>query len=912
MDEISTSLPNEHIANEQGDVGEAEKRDEALDRGNKTNDAILASSISRNDDAIEGEKWMQDHQPKLHKEMKEFGVPFSPDEFKKQGFAFTKDSSNKPHVIFPTPEYKEWLNKPEEERGPRPVDHHETAMERMKRLEKEKEIFWVDDKIYEIDQLIPGDNKIEDVLKGCSWEEKRDILRSVEKYQDRFSEKNILDKTDAREVYWEAINSLAHGNISTKEVEGGVEIDQEVAWEDAAKKALLHLAGTYVEPYRDAEQDWFNKYEKRYLNSIAQKIESQLGNAYLTKTEKVEKIITERVKEFSGTEGAPGMARSAILSALYCGEYFKDNNSRNVKLSDKFLELYGVDKNDPNVIMNAYRYANHNDQYIGMSDHVIEQALSGEEYPIKYNFHKNETEIEVEGEAWINFTSEFDRKVENGIREKVSERVELLGIKQEPEYMEALEKDKKQTTDSFCQEVKNKYILDSLLGLKSIGVKTHNVDKYLKEKYGPAFGAYGAYPLTKNEEVGVDLREQLRKRFVELLEEGAKTNQNWWGRNTTYFVLDAFNDENLANVEQNLDLDLSSPEVFDKSISGFLNTLECVNGEYSKQANWYYENIYANNPDEFYSRMMDLKKSKDYPRGLKAKITRFMKTNEAYLEYEQQRLFEKMARDAEKKQRSSAYRSIMRDASGEEINSLIRKRQIELIREIKEAGAETIETFKETEERQNTYYENESKEKKEAPKDFGIRKVEMLKTWKEHIEATYFADAPDEKRPKFFVDTFPVVGMNNDKLDNVILDDELSYIGFQFEYGGNLCVIAESFNTDAGMYLFRGEPGDNFKEMFDGTKADSLKDPRVVRVDHLNRENIEDSIDLTYQKAFLYLRTGDKNVVHYNVFGNNGREDWEEYRDIEYPAWPMNIEKEEIDPEELARYREWQRRQEEM
>ena len=894
---------------EQTDATEAIDREDALYRGDKTNDVVLVTSSAT--EPRDEEKWMEEHHPALYREMKDNDAPFNPGEFEKQGFAFAKDDKGNTHVLFPTPEYKEWLEKPEDERGSRPVVHHDTITDKAMRPEMERVKPWMDNKVDELGQLIS--EKLLDGLKGCTWKERMDVLKSVERYQGNL-------RVNTKDVYKHKINELVEGYIPVKEDEDrSVEIDQEKIWNSAEKTALYesspiypYLSDDYTPyPYLPLRRKWTEgERRKHHLNELALEIKNQLWEDYQTKNKGK---ISEELKGFNATDQASEIAKQRIMDSLENGCYFKYNNRKNVKLSDKFLELYGIDKNDPAIISAAWRYADNNDQYIGMSDHVVEQALSSTEYPIKYDFYSHRTRIGEESRSGY-YREKFDKKITEKLKRIVSERVESLGIRQEAEYVNILEKSKKEATEQFFGGIKEEVYLGGFLKTRTVEIGTLSIEKYLEEKYGRAFGEFGVYPLVHDEvaEINQDhLKKQLGKRFVEILEIGAENHTPDYDKKyTDYFVMQTFNPKDLANVEQNLDLDLSNPEIFNKSISGFLNTLKGVNGEASEQANWYYENIFAKNPDEFYSRMIDLKKNKDCPRSLKAKITKFMNANESYQEYEQKRLFEKMARDAERKERSSTYRSILRNASGEEINELIRKRQEELVGEIKEAGAEEVETFYARSKRLDAV-DSGDELKAEAPKDFGVRKVEMLKTWKEYIEANYFNDASEENKPKFFIDTFPVANVDNGKLDNVVLDDDLSYIGFQFEYEGNLCVIAESFNVDAGMYLFRGKPGDNFKEMFDGSKANSLKDPRVVRVDHLGRDNMEDSIDLAYQKAFLYLRTGDKSTVHYNKFGDSGREDWGTYQSIEYPAWPLNIEREEIDPGELERYREWQRRQEE-
>ena len=244
---------------------------------------------------------------------------------------------------------------------------------------------------------------------------------------------------------------------------------------------------------------------------------------------------------------------------------------------------------------------------------------------------------------------------------------------------------------------------------------------------------------------------------------------------------------------------------------------------------------------------------------------------------------------------------MLRAASRDDIKRLIEDRQRELLEEYKERGAERISTFTGQKTLRGEQEEREPKERKEAPFDFGIEKVRGLQKYANYIELNY----PNSNLQRF-IDTFPDETEKNG--GKIKLDSTRSYIGFSFEYDGKTCAVAESFGDPAGMYLYCDELGSDFKKMFDMSKFDAERDPNIAVVDHLDKDHFDEDLDTSYQKAFIFFKSGDKGDVLYTNYG--GQRKWRENQKREFPAWPVDISNEyQPYPDDLTEYQAWHERQ---
>lgn len=79
--------------------------------------------------------------PQLHQEMAEHGVPFSPQEVLAQGYRFYRDENGNEQVLYPTPEYQQWLHKEPRNLEEQPhTSHHETWKEKIARENQEERL----------------------------------------------------------------------------------------------------------------------------------------------------------------------------------------------------------------------------------------------------------------------------------------------------------------------------------------------------------------------------------------------------------------------------------------------------------------------------------------------------------------------------------------------------------------------------------------------------------------------------------------------------------------------------------------------------------------------------------------------------------------------------------------------------
>lgn len=825
--------------------------------GAKANDTVLAENSESNTSSTSSDrprdekKWLQENHPELYKEMRDNGVPFEPEEFKKEGYDFIQRKDGEYQVAYPTQKYKNWLDAPKTLRSPnRPLKHHwmENQLTREERnsFDNTLEALGVDDKYAYYNGLR---QKIETKVKKY-----QDFLESP-KFQERLLSPNNIVASYSR-VY--------ESSIDSNRIPFSAENIQKEALAINRPEALMNNYWPEDKIAIKMAEPLFEEAIKKE-NSVTGEPLGQSIEAYMASPEAEEaraKIIVSAINNRSFLEGT-NLDEFKEQMPKILGQCDINNHPRLVQSiigKSPWLEM-------------APEKLKLIDEYLGISDKVAEATIYETDYPIKatpysnYNWDFN-IHFEQSRGSFFDAKKVMDLSIKKKCLEKIGERI-ANEDRGDERFASALAEDKKTAKVDFEE---NSYLYD--LKDKLVDIKPIKLKEYFNDKYSPGVARFAAEWIRKNEhlEIGAEEVKTIAKEKILLnLEHGNILRQD---------------------VER-FGIDLSSSEVFDKCFSGFVERIQRKGGVKSDEAKWYYDKVFSQDPEKFNSMIINMRKDPDCPASLKGAFTRFANVNEEYKKYSFQ---EELNKRAKAPNRAAAYQKhIFKDASDVEIEAIIKQRRSELSQEIKEAGAEEVETFghrsdaPEKHNDGNRYYNT-------APKDFGIRKIEMLKTWKEHIENTYPGTSP-----KYFIDSFAI----NDE-DRIRLNDDLSYVGFSFEYEGKQCVIAESFSLDASMYLFRGNLDDDFKDMFDVTKKRSATDPRVVKVNHLSKEAMDESIDLTYQKAFLYLRTGDKSIVNYNAFGENGRNEWEEYQQMEFPAWPMNVDSQEISAEELARYRKWQ------
>lgn len=385
--------------------------------------------------------------------------------------------------------------------------------------------------------------------------------------------------------------------------------------------------------------------------------------------------------------------------------------------------------------------------------------------------------------------------------------------------------------------------------------------------------------------------------------------ENWWGHYEAevpdirlHPATDIFESEKYKEYETKIGIDFTDPEVFDLAMDGFINVLRKKAGPESHQANWYFENIFANDPEKFEAQLAELYKLSD--RGDKARITRFKKNSPAYFEYHKQAELDRLT-GLIKKPEELGLPGGLEVSSYKELKDFLDnylRRKI-----MKKFGKNSIEvkSFRSIDSWIIDSTRPGPKHRKASPDFFGWWKLETLNELGRSLE-----DSGEVDNVVFLKGVFP--GENKDgtsfaeRYSKANLNSDMTYCGFAFTYEGHRCAIFESLNDTAATYFFRGEANDDPREFFNNSKRDNFyNNSKVARVSHLDREHINDSINTVHKKGFLFFRTGDKQAVNYGSLDDKAM--WNEYFDAEFPAYPMNIHEEPIENmPDLERYREWQ------
>lgn len=483
--------------------------------------------------------------------------------------------------------------------------------------------------------------------------------------------------------------------------------------------------------------------------------------------------------------------------------------------------------------------------------------------------------------------------------------------------------DRQQVVNAIVQDLKGKCLLSK-----------ENADGYVSSLHYVA-GQTFAKALNESDklknlcEEKVDYAELIRNGLLECIRAGVTTisyTKSWVYMGDTYtcekekihYTVEQFDDESFKKNQEKIGIDFKDPELFDPAFNGFINVIKTPNGEYESSADWYYDNIFANDPVKFLSMLKAFRQSEDCGRGLKAKLTRFVDTCKGLQEF----LLAGVPAKEEKEKKSK--RNILMSATRSEIEEVLADRQRELIKEARERGAEVIHTFDEKTPIERTSNENTPIERtpnKNTPgtesdpdyeayiinHDFGIAKIKNLLKYQRFIEL----NMPDSN-PQLFMDAFTDVAVDDingeNKLKFFKANATTSYVGFTFNYEGKQCMVAESFGDPAAMYLaFSNEGGVDCKKIFDLSKTEADKLDNVAVVDHIDKNHFDDDLDTSYEKAFMFFRYSDKDAV---LFGTlDTQKEWRQLQAEEFSAWPLNVENEQFNKKDLDAYHEWQAKQ---
>ena len=888
--------------------------------------------------------------PDLLAQAEELGAPLTVKEFKEQGYRFGKGYAGRPEVLAPTAEYAEWLNHAPEERGnfngkmreyPGEIRLRNLVAERVAEAEKraerraaeaekrrEKRDTEVLNRLGEARDLFPllSENSLDDI----AWDlERRDLPKNkinivrtqvadlVNEYLEkrtRAIENYELANRAYKRVY---VGSLAEDSTD----EPSRQSVQNVLYESINSSEDLR-AKNRVEGYEEDGWRYRKVFKYEYLSpKIAQEVLKRGQGVVL------DKVIDEQIDGLSSKK-ITSLKRSAVDQAISRGEFLPKTIVDNPEKADELLQELGIDKRKDRVTWEAiggYQHIDNEDgrvafaEFFDLDNRIAEMIENPGDEDIRFvRFGGDVLARRIQrGLRWTNevipgkITRTAMEKVER-VQQEMTER-----LRTNSELAEALSKVGEEVAEASKEELIRDILRRSgsgfnfgrCLDTKSLSLE-HGQMGVIQGFVNNACTEIGAIGdcidkrsiceelVDKDATTEVNYTEAIRAGLLGRLRAGV--GETYAGKNT--YLTDIFETKSFKENQERIGIDFTDPGVAELAFTGFLNTLGTPNGEKSEQADWYYENIFANDPVKFLSMVAAYKNSKDGKRGIKAKLTKFFNNNPQAFADKAKQEAEKRFQEELNSERHALKTSVLRDARREEIGKIVDDYKKELVTRIKNSGAEELHIFTGVRTLKGEQEETGSEDRKEIPFDFGIEKVDSMMA---------FADRIKEMVPgsnvQYFVESFP----QKDGKDTFDYDD--AYMGFWFEYEGKLCLMAETLNPSGAMYLWRGGLGDNFRELFNYARFDAQRtdDPRIAYLRHLDPEHFEESLDESRQKAFMFFRTGDKDAVFYKSEGGRGK--WEQRQAAEFPAWPMEVSQDVNNYQEgLAGYQAWQQRQAEI
>jgi len=916
---VLTKMPSfgEYRAEIESGVENKEKINE--EDGQKRNLGVEALEVVSTEQKLD--PFWEKH-PDLLKEAYELGAPLTVKEFKEQGYRFEKGSNDKYHILAPTPAYKEWQRS----------DDKETA------------------------------------FRGFAREDVRDKLKNDPKMLlDRFlhdKEKNETksgvwdDLINDREVI-EYVYSIWYPNTSEQAKNRHIDDIAESLRDFPSEDEMLERINTYLtHKYNVAfKKDniptgdgWINMARDKALGVAGDSVYVQ-GIYYSTNTEEALSKVAAIVAKMQVEKNLPqideqvgknldGVKERAVLWSLEDGKFFPKTFAENPVSVNAVFEELGVDKNSREVTISALLgYATGSNSTEKHKSEIqffdLENKLAD---LLDSDINKDCRLIQSDGdsleiadskgwkwdEPWRTINPEVSKKAMEKIQTAEDNIIEK--IKNNPDFEKLVEGARRKTIKSGKDRIAERVAkakakwqnldIDQYLDTKMLEVNIDdNIRKFIdvnknSEKFGRILSVERICDGLDipGVNVGDEYKEAVREAFLKRLADGVSdvSGKEWWNESLypDEFLTEIFETNDFKKNQSRIGIDFKDPEVADIAFGGFINTLGTLNGEASKQASWYYDNIFANDPDKFLGMIKSYRDDPNTGRGIKAKITRFFNNNPRAFEDKVRAIARERFQKEINNEKRAIRTSVLRNARRGTIEQIVDNYKDALVASVRAKNAEDVYTFIGKKTTNGAQYGVGTNSYKETPFDFGLEKGNALLKYGDFVENNF----PDCNL-KWFIDTFPG--------SKEFFDNQDSYVGFSFEYNGKLCVISESLSGEAAMYLWRGEIGedlnDDFRQMFDLSRFDAkrTKDPRIVSVDHLDKEHFDDSIDETYQKAFMFFNSGDKREVTYKGFG--GRSKWNEHRDDVLGAWPLSVEQDYRNyPEDLEKYHEWQQRQAEI
>lgn len=876
--------------------------------------------------------------PELGLEMRENNVPLNEADFKAGGYEFYRDEEDgKPHVKVQTEEFKDWKKVHSDEppmwlrrfvslREQSQDNKTEKTEDERREFFKKKVGLWTASEQVEsaCKDLFP-DRVFYGKKKWKMFEEiPRITLRDLDIRREKIEKQSFAAQTyklAAKDTFADSRTVVPQGTLLNTTY-GRLNTERAYSAESLGTAySRLELSGKY---YADETPEIVQEILRQNQAEV-------LGDAVMRGINK----LTPEMKQSA--------EKTAAEELINAGDFMQEALVKDPNFANETLQRLGIDKNQDKTTFSAlggYEYIHDDDakkafaEFFKLEDRFAEM-IDGPDGKKYFGIDWRGEICRKRGEYWAGaIPDEIAQKGRQKIDAATSRIVEWF--RHDERFADITEKNKRLLKEGEMKNIRMIFsgapntsghsydlggdrfakTLDDYLGRGGLvhdELKLTNL--YINQMIDEEKLGYLINRKDVAEQMGItrakiemDYPGAIKDALVERLRNGVGKVEWWAGRyysEKTAYLTDVFRTKAFLDNQESLGLDFGDQIVKTAALEGLVNTLTMVrhNDERKfEQANWYVKNFFAENPEELVCKLKAYNESGLYDKWAKGQVTKFLGNNTLIAEH----MRETEERGAVNRRNRAIPDTILISATPEDVRGLIRRRQEELIGAIEKAGAEKIKTFRATERGhrgQNTG-EGATSHESLVPINFGLEKIGALRKYYDFIDL----NVPGAS-PHYFVDSFPGEEKRSDtdnRFDGVKLDDDKSYVGFTFEYEGRLCVVAESFNDDAAMYLYCGEPGSNYKEMFDGSKNAAVRDnPNVAKIKHIDRENIGDSLDTTYKKAFMFFRTEDK---RYTTYGN--KSEWIRRQKEEFPAWPLGIMPDYKEhQEEIERYRAWQARQ---
>ena len=886
-----------------------EKTDDAQnrERGELVNKAVVNGSENTTEDI---DPFWQSH-PELLEEAKQMNAPLTAKDFKEQGFVFAEEDDGKKHIWATTPEYKKWQE--EGKKGPVPKRHENLKDQEYKRSREEY--------FAHLRNQMRIDREYEEKLA-----KRKDSLEKLinEEGVDIFSKEtvdNVYDK-----LYPDGIEG-ARDNVVKKRILEGLERAEKNMLDDIHYKVTNLYRNEYSNAFRNDTLQIPDQSERlkrikgdltldfaypgdRKFNNVAGRVAEPLIEIY-----KKEKLPNISVKAPSGEELQEikiDMAKNIISRGGFFPSTF-NNNPENI---DGIMAEIGIDKNNNEIIESALLgYGGKSEgaeiDYFNLKDEVAKRIYGeySDIYPsddkerlIFSRWHYGRTELSPEVSA----------KAVGKIKDATEKLVEQIstdtkvGELTKKELEKTANRERKELTDRLYNG-DNSINISHYLSIKKIGIPSRGfLDDYINHLINEA-GEKSLKCFIDKEELlnaAPDVNKEVDSNYENVLRDGLLDRLRTGVRKTNgevRYLAGIFETEMFLENQESLGIDFKNPEVFEMAFDGFMNTLKSKNGELHEQADWYYENIFANDPGKFLAMEKAFREESDDV-GAKGKITKFFKNNPQAFEDRARALLEERLQKEINNEQHAIKSSMVQDIPKGDFKKMLDKYTAYLLQKGNEHTTEIGSAFTGEHRRTSGKEEETGKvDRREKAFDFALDKVRCFKKYESFIEQNV-ADGDINRFCTAFVSD-----MNYDRMYSA----DNSFMGVEFKYGDKWCAIAESVGADGATYVFRGDNEGEYLDMFDNLRFDARRsdDPRFIAIDHLGSEHFDDSLDLTYKKVFLFLKTGEKALRYYNAFGSNNekaKREWDKRQKEEFSAWPMGIKAED---EEDDDYKAWHEKQ---